>query len=106
MEGSEVLLPSNKETINEYGDYANNRTKKNVVLARFSKAYDVLNNIAIDAYLTKRTNGEQMLAEKHLEYLGKGDLLLLDRGYPSYYLFKRILQNESDFCARVTVVTG
>jgi hypothetical protein len=103
IDGSEVLLPSNKETVKEYGDYANNRTKKNVVIARFSKAYDVLNNIAIDAYLTKRTNGEHKLAEKHLAYLGKGDLLLLDRGYPSYYLFKRILQNESDFCARVTV---
>lgn len=73
------------------------------MLARFSKAYDVLNNIAIDAYLTKRTDGEQFLAEKHLEYLGKGDLIILDRGYPSFYLFRKMLENECDFCCRLTV---
>ncbi len=43
IDGSEVLLPKTDETIDQFGEYTTNFMNKTVVLARVSKAYDVLN---------------------------------------------------------------
>ena len=103
IDGSEAVLPKNKETIREYGEYTTNLMNKTIVLARLSKAYDVLNDISIDARLCNRKTGEHSLANQHLAYLGKRDLLLYDRGYPSYDLFRNTLAAGCHFCARVAV---
>lgn len=103
IDGSEVLLPSNEGTVHEYGDYSHRRSDKNIVLVRFSKYYDVLNRISIDAILTKRTNGEHYLAEQHLEHSSKEDLIVLDRGYPSLSLFRTFLDKNVNFCCRLGV---
>lgn len=76
---------------------------KTIVLARISKAYDVLNKVSIDAKLVSLEIGEHALANQHLKFCSKGDLILLDRGYPSFDLFKNILATGSHFCARVAV---
>ncbi len=103
IDGSEVILPKTKETIKDFGEYTTNFMKKTVVLARVSKAYDVLNKLTIDAKLVNRKIGEHPLANLHLEFCGKGDLVLYDRGYPSFDLFRNTLASGSHFCARVTV---
>lgn len=101
IDGSEVILPKTKETINEFGKYTTNFMKKTVVLARLSKAYDVLNKLSIDAKLVNRKIGEHTLANQHLEYFCKGDLVLYNRGYPSFDLFRNTLASGSHFCSRV-----
>jgi len=103
IDGSEALLPKNKETSREYGEYTTNFMDKTVVLARLSKAYDVLNEISIDARISNRKTGEHSLANQHLACMSQGDLVLLDRGYPSYDLFKNTLKQGCHFCARVAV---
>jgi len=103
IDGSEVMLPKNRETINEYGGYTTNFMNKTIVLARLSKAYDVLNDISIDAMLCNKKTGEHNLANQHLTYMGQGDLALYDRGYPSYDLFRNTLAAGCHFCARVAV---
>lgn len=103
IDGSEVLLPKNEETIREYGEYTTNFMDKTVVLARLSKAYDVLNEISIDARLSNRQTGEHNLANQHLTCLQEEDLILFDRGYPSFDLFKNTLVRGCHFCARVAV---
>jgi len=103
IDGSEVLLPKTEETIGEFGEYTTNFMNKTVVLARVSKAYDALNKISIDAKLVNRKIGEHALAKQHLEFCGKGDLVLYDRGYPSFDLFRNTLASGSHFCARVAV---
>jgi hypothetical protein len=103
IDGSEAMLPKNEQTIKEYGEYTTNFMNKTIVLTRLSKAYDVLNNLSIDAKLVNRAIGEHSLANRHLEYLGKGDLVLYDRGYPSYDLFKNTLASGCHFCARAAV---
>lgn len=105
IDGSELMLPKNTDTIEQFGEYTTNYMNKTIVLARISKAYDVLNKMNIDAKLVNRKIGEHVLANQHLEYCGAGDLLLMDRGYPSYDLFMNILAKGSDFCARLTVST-
>jgi hypothetical protein len=48
-------------------------------LALVSMVYDVLNQLSIDAEIAPYSHREKDLLLLHLE---KGDLLLLDRGYP------------------------
>jgi hypothetical protein len=96
-------LPKNEETIREYGEYTTNFMDKTVVLARLSKAYDVLNEISIDARLSNRQTGEHNLANQHLTCLQEDDLILFDRGYPSFDLFKNTIARGCHFCARVAM---
>lgn len=103
IDGSEVFLPKTEATRQFFGEYTTNFMKGTVVLARVSKAYDVLNKISIDAELVKREIGEHTLANEHLKYLSTGDLCLLDRGYPSFDLFKNILEKEVHFCSRLPI---
>ncbi len=103
IDGTEVLLPKNKEAIKVYGEFTTNCMRKKVVLCRASKAYDVLNDITVDAELVNRKIGERTLAKRHLKYINPNSLILLDRGYPSYDLFMQILNNNNQFCARVAV---
>lgn len=103
IDGSEAILPKNKETIRIYGEHSTNLMNKTIVLARLSKAYDVLNEITIDARLCNKKIGEHHLANQHLSYLGKGDLILYDRGYPSFDLFMKTLAIGCHFCARVPI---
>ncbi len=103
IDGSEVILPKTLETMAEFDEYTTNFMNKTIVLARVSKAYDVLNKINLDAKLVNRKIGEHTLANQHLEYCTKGDLILYDRGYPSFDLFMNTLATGSHFCARVAV---
>lgn len=103
VDGSSAVLPKNTETIKEFGMHTTDIEKKSVVLARISKAYDVLNNLTIDAMLTNPHTDERTLATRHLSYCGKGDVMLFDRGYPSFELFRDTLASGAHFCARVSV---
>ena len=70
-------------------------------LARISQLFDVLNRITIDAIISPLSVGERELALKHFKSLQPNDLVLLDRGYPAYWLFNYILAQGGNFCARV-----
>lgn len=101
IDGSTVVLPRNTKTIEEFGEYSHSPNNRPVVLARISHTFDVLNHISIDSCISPLKTGEHDLARQHMEQLCKGDLCLLDRGYPAFWLFKLILQKGVDFCARV-----
>lgn len=59
--------------------------------ARVSQLYDVLNHITIAASISSKNIGERELAAAHSVHLSSDDLLLLDRGYECFWLFKLIL---------------
>ena len=71
--------------------------------ARVSQMFDVLNKVTVDALITPKAEGERALAAKHLVHVQPDDLLLLDRGYPAFWLFGAILKQKAQFCARITV---
>ena len=68
--------------------------------ARLSQLFDVLNQVTVDALILPKCVGEREAAAQHFAQLQRGDLVLLDRGYPAFWLFARILAQEADFCAR------
>lgn len=70
-------------------------------LARVSQMFDVLNAVTLDAIIAPKAVGERALAAQHFAALQAGDLVLLDRDYPAFWLFALILAQEADFCARM-----
>ena len=69
--------------------------------ARVSQLFDVLNHVTIHALIEPKEEGERALAQKHIKHLQPGDLFLMDRGYPAFWLFRSILTQNADFCARM-----
>jgi hypothetical protein len=72
-----------------------------VPLARFSRLYDVLNHLVVEADIEPLSVGERVLAGEHLAATGEGDLLLYDRGYPAFWLFAVHQSERRHFCARL-----
>lgn len=103
VDGSTCRLPNSQNIISEFGIADTSETGTPIILARLSQAYDMLNHIVVDACLDNYRTGEHKLAERHIAYLQKGDLLLFDRNYASFWLFSLLLSKEMNFCARLKV---
>jgi hypothetical protein len=56
-------------------------------MALCSILYDVLNLVSIDAQIALYATSERDLLYKHLDKVKPNDLLLMDRSYPSLFLF-------------------
>lgn len=99
---STVKVPKTEEIANHFG-VLNPAKGESCPLARVSHLFDVLNKVIIDAIISPIKQGERALAAKHIQNIGPKDLLLLDRGYPAYWLFALILSKGADFCARINI---
>ena len=64
--------------------------------------FDVLNKVTIDAIISPKSDGERELAAFHFLKLLPDDLILLDRGYPAFWLFKLVMSLKAQFCARIS----
>lgn len=101
IDGSTMKLPDEKEIVDHFG-VLKPKEGKPCPMARISQMFDVLNKITIDAIISPLKTGERELAANHFLNLLSDDLLLLDRGYPAYWMFNLILSLNSNFCARVS----
>ena len=63
--------------------------------------YDVLNQVTIDAQIAPYASSENDLLMKHLDKVKEGDLLLLDRGYPCFWLLFLLKARKIEFCVRL-----
>ena len=102
VDGSRITLPINDELKAIYGK-TKNQTNTAIVQARCSVIYDVLNNYVIDGALDALAKGERDLALTHLEHCKKNDLILYDRGYPSYDFINENLKRGFDYLMRVKI---
>ncbi len=102
IDGSMSDLPLNEVVSIHFGVWHPN-AGGTCAKARVSQMFDVLNKVTIDALIAPKAEGERALAAKHLVHVQRDDLLLLDRGYPAFWLFAAILKKKAQFCARITV---
>ncbi len=102
VDGSRITLPITKELKSYYGE-TKNQSATSIVQARCSVLYDVENNYVLDGVLAPLKQGERALALKHLSYCEKGDLLIYDRGYPSYAFIHEHIERGLDYLIRVKV---
>lgn len=77
--------------------------KGRCALARVSTCYDVLNRIPIDATLAPYDVDERSLAIGHLDFASENDLVLMDRGYPCFWMFREMMDRDVKFCVRLSV---
>jgi hypothetical protein len=101
IDGSTVKVPKEKAIAEHFGQWGSAKGDP-CPIARVSGMYDVLNKLYIDALIRPKAQGERHLAAEHITKIGKGDLILLDRGYPAFWLFARIVEQGADFCARLS----
>jgi hypothetical protein len=71
--------------------------------ARFSQMFDPLNRVTLDALIAPKSVGEREAAAQHLAHLQQGDLVLLDRGYPAFWLLALIVAQGAHVCVRFKV---
>ena len=102
VDGSTIVVPKNDETIKYFGLHSTGNNGDPVVLVRISQAFDVLNHITVAKKIDKYAVSELDLLIDHIQHLKSGDLCLLDRGYPAFWLFKYLLNRDIHFCARLT----
>lgn len=108
VDGTRLMLPNHPTIKEEFGTckFGPNADSERS-MATGSMLFDVLNQLTFDARLSpyKKTNGknasERALLQEHLASLQKGDLLIMDRGYPSIALFFTLMAMGIDFCARM-----
>lgn len=100
VDGSVFSLPRTEELINEFGDNLLSNSKK-WIKAQVSFATDVLNNICVDAELSRYTESERDQAIRLISRLGKGNFYLFDRGYFSRDFLRCIANTKCGFCFRV-----
>lgn len=101
IDGSTLKLFKYKEILEHFGTMKPNKGPE-VVMARVSQMFDVLNKVTIDAIINPYHVGERELFHKHMLKLMPNDLLLLDRGYPAYWIFNLIISQGANFCARIS----
>lgn len=101
IDGSTVKLPDFPEIVEHFGTWKP-RQGEPVPMARISQLFDPLNRITHHGLIAPKSIGERELAAKHFQHLNEKDLVLLDRGYPAFWLFKLILFHNANFCARVS----
>jgi hypothetical protein len=100
VDGSRLNLPDTQELAKIYGR-TKNQSETGVVQARISVLYDVLNKFAIDGCLSPLSTGESVLALNHLAFAKNEDLIIYDRGYPSFNLIYEHFEKGIDFLIRV-----
>jgi hypothetical protein len=102
-DGTKLMLPRHKTIAQEFGVQhvgPNADVARHMALA--SILYDTENLVPIDSQIASYDLSERDLLKKHLNYTQKGDLLLLDRGYPAQWLFFLLYAKELDFCIRLS----
>lgn len=97
VDGSTTQLLETSDIVAHFGLWGT------IPLARVSQMFDVLNEVTLDALIGPKDQGEREYAARHFTLLSPRDLLLLDRGYPAFWLFALILAQGAHFCARMPV---
>lgn len=102
IDGTRLLLPHHSSIVSEFGQHnmgPNADSPRS--LATGSVLYDCLNLLALDSQIASYNTSERDLLLRHLDSVREGDLLLLDRGYPCFWLLFLLTAKKIDFCVRL-----
>lgn len=100
VDGTKVRLPLDDELAEAFGTHGN-QTETERPMALYVSHYDAQNGIPLGGELSPSFMGERFLAERLLEQRRANDLMLYDRGFPSFALFALHRHLDRRFCARL-----
>jgi len=103
IDGTKIQLPTDKKLSAYYGALGKGKTAPT---AQASILYDVLNDIVCDAAIKPMTIDERTLAKGHIEKCneitkGSKNLIIFDRGYPSFELIEMLEKEGISYLMRV-----
>lgn len=106
IDGTGLQVPDTEEC-GKYFGLSSNQNKTRTAVATASALYDVLNDIIVDARITKYKTSERYIAKQHIEVLvnripSKNSIVIFDRGYPSYDMFDHLNDKGLLFLMRVS----
>ena len=101
IDGTTFKLPHIKEIAEHFGVW-NVRKGDPCPMARVSQLFDSYNKVTLHAVISPKSIDEREQAIQLFFNLMPHDLVLLDRGYPAFWLFKLIVSTNADFCARIS----
>src|SRR3954463_13645571 len=104
IDGSTLRLPDTPDAIATFGQMFPAHSAP-ATLARISQVYDPLNGLILDALIAPYHRDERDLLVEHLVTLEAGCLLLLDSGYPAFWVFAALQARKIAWCARVALDT-
>ena len=100
MDGSRLTLPFTKELEGIYGQ-TKNQSNTYIVQAKACVLYDLLNKICLSGVLSSIDTDERTQAKLLFEYCKPNDLIIYDRGYPSFELIYEHYQKNLNFLMRM-----
>jgi hypothetical protein len=101
VDGSTLRLPDTPDAIATFGRMFPAHSAP-ATLARISQVYDPLNGLILDALIAPYQRDERDLLVEHLATLEAG-CLLLDSGYPAFWVFAALQARKIAWCARVAL---
>jgi len=102
VDGTRMVLPSHSTVIEKFGQQQfGPKADSPRSLAMGSMLYDALNHVTLDAQLAPYQASERDLLVQHLDKVKPADLLLLDRGYPCFWLLFLLKAKGIEFCVRL-----
>lgn len=110
VDGSKLRLPDSDSVYKEFGTIAYSNGKQaeeggKHPYALASVLFDVLNRVSLDAVLGRADAYEVDLAVAHLFWTRQGDLLVLDRNYPSYRWLGELTRRDRAFVIRCSAAS-
>jgi hypothetical protein len=104
VDGTFLNLPNHESIHKEFGIRDMGRGQNKDVpksMCLLSMLYDPVNYLNLDVQMGETDGSELQLLLKHLPKIDKGDIVMLDRGYPSRYLFSILVSKGSHFIVRM-----
>lgn len=95
-----LRLPALPEVIDEFGVHGD-RWGGQTPLAQVFGLMDVTSGLLIHADMFESKAREREMLANSMAHVRADDLLLLDRGFPSYWLFAWLTERQRHFCIRV-----
>lgn len=95
-----LRLPTLPEVIDEFGMHGD-RWGGQTPLAQVFGLMDVTSGLLVHGDLWASSTREREMLADSLAHVRADDLLLLDRGFPSYWLFAWLIEHQRHFCMRV-----
>jgi Transposase DDE domain len=103
-DGSFLNMPLAENLIQKYGMATSNQHNTQVFNVRCSVLYDLENKMILDGALAGYKTGEREMLMSQLKVINKNsfkNLIVLDRGYPSFELVHELNKRKIDFVIRL-----
>jgi len=100
IDGTTLRLPNAPEIRQHFGERSGGSGRP-CPISRLSALYDPLNKLTVASILSPIHTGERDQAHHLLRDLMPNSLVIFDRGYPAFSLFKAVASRTNNFCARL-----